>query len=99
MNDSAAGILTSAEGPTSHAAVVAREMSACASPAAAIDLDCRKGRIGENVINEGDWNSLDGNAGTIMPGQLPVVIERPDVELAEVELWRSQLGRAAVAAR
>lgn len=93
----AAGILTSAGGPTSHAAVVAREMGRVCLVGCRellIDLDYRKGRIGENTINEGDWISLDGNAGEVMLGQLPVVVERPKAELAEIELWQSQLGRA-----
>jgi pyruvate,orthophosphate dikinase len=64
-----------------------------------IDLDYRKGRLGDHAINEGDWISLDGNAGEIILGHLPVVVARPDSELAEIERWRSELGPAAVAAR
>jgi len=41
-----------------------------------------------NSDQEGDWLSIDGEAGTIYLGQCNVVVDRPETELAEIERWR-----------
>jgi pyruvate,orthophosphate dikinase len=92
----AAGILTASGGRTSHAAVVARQLGkVClvACPGLDIDMDHRRCRIGGTVLNEGDFLSLDGNSGGVHPGQLAVISERPDHNLAVIAGWR----RAAAA--
>jgi pyruvate,orthophosphate dikinase len=91
----AAGILTASGGRTSHAAVVARQLGkVClvACPSLDIDLDRRQCRIGETLLNEGDFLSLDGNAGAVYAGRLEPLTERPEKALAVVAGWR----RAAV---
>jgi pyruvate,orthophosphate dikinase len=87
----AAGILTASGGRTSHAAVVARQLGkVClvACPGLEINLDRRQCRIGGTVLNEGDFLSLDGNAGAVYPGCLPPSIERPERALAAIAIWR-----------
>lgn len=69
----AEGILTSRGGTTSHAAVVARGMGkCCVAGCGEIRVDEAQGvfRAGDLVIREGDWISLDGNAGHVYEGRL-----------------------------
>jgi pyruvate,orthophosphate dikinase len=73
--DAAVGFLTAHGGATSHAAVVARGMGKCCiTGASGIFADEGAGvlRIGEHILKEGDWLSLDGSTGRIFPGQLPL---------------------------
>jgi len=70
----ARAVLTARGGMTSHAAVVARGMGKCAIVGcAAIEIlaDQRSLRIGEQVIVEGDWLTLDGGTGRVFAGDLP----------------------------
>jgi len=71
---SAAGILTTRGGLTSHAAVVARGMGRpCVVGAGALRVDYGKGELrsdGHEPLEEGDWLSLDGTSGEILGGQL-----------------------------
>jgi len=88
----AAGIVTAAGGRTAHAALVARQMGKpCVVGCAALSIDsgARNAHLGDSQIKEGDWISVDGEAGAIYPGQRDIVIERPQAELAEVERWRA----------
>src|SRR4029077_3253809 len=59
----AQGILTSRGGKTSHAAVVARGMGKpCVSGCERITVDVklRQANIGNKVLHEGDWITIDG---------------------------------------
>jgi pyruvate,orthophosphate dikinase len=70
----ARAVLTARGGMTSHAAVVARGMGKCAivgCTAVEILPDQRSMRIGEQVIAEGDWLTLDGGTGRVFAGDLP----------------------------
>ncbi len=70
----ARAILTSRGGMTSHAAVVARGMGKCAVVGASeleIDSQHRRFRVGETVVSEGDWITLDGATGQVYLGNLP----------------------------
>ncbi|MHB1071686.1 MAG: pyruvate, phosphate dikinase [Gemmatimonadaceae bacterium] len=72
----AKAVLTARGGMTSHAAVVARGMGKCAvvgAKALAIDVEHRLFRVdgSEEVINEGDWITLDGATGRVYRGDLP----------------------------
>jgi len=89
----AVGILTGAGGRTSHAAVVARQMSkVClvACPSLEIDLDRRICRLGGQVFSEGESVSLDGNTGAVYAGLLPQITERPEAALTAIAAWRAQ---------
>jgi pyruvate,orthophosphate dikinase len=88
----AAGILTSRGGRTSHAAVVARQLGkVCLVGCAALDIDTarRSCSIGPGKFAEGDWLTLDGNAGAVHAGRLDVTLERPDAQLAMIARWRA----------
>jgi pyruvate,orthophosphate dikinase len=70
------GVLTSEGGATSHAAVVARQFGIpCVVGASAIkiDLDKRKMTVGDKVVREGEWVSVDGNTGKVFIGKIPTI--------------------------
>jgi pyruvate, orthophosphate dikinase len=73
----AEGILTSRGGKTSHAAVVARGMGkTCVSGADDLEIDVRGKRVttkGGTTFGEGDVISIDGTAGRVYLGEVPVV--------------------------
>ncbi|MGQ0764869.1 MAG: pyruvate, phosphate dikinase [Gemmatimonadota bacterium] len=72
----ARAVLTSRGGMTSHAAVVARGMGKCAVVGCRdIEVSAieRELRIGERVVREGDWITLDGATGRVFAGDLPTV--------------------------
>ena len=72
----AKGILTSRGGRTSHAAVVARGMGTCCVCGAGdchIDEKTLTMRIGDIVVKEGDFISLDGSTGKIYLDKLQTV--------------------------
>src|ERR1700760_4827705 len=76
-----AGILTSRGGMTSHAAVVTRGMGKCCIVGAGeIEVDDKKKqmRIGDMILKEGDWISIDGISGRVIKGQLGTVPAKPD---------------------
>jgi len=68
------GVLTSEGGATSHAAVVARQFGIpCVVGASAIkiDLERRIMTVGDKIIKEGDWISVDGTTGKVFVGKIP----------------------------
>ncbi len=70
----AAGILTSTGGMTSHAAVVARGWGKCCiCGAGELRIDYNKKTVsnGSEVLNEGDWLSLNGSTGLAYAEQIP----------------------------
>ncbi|THC57525.1 pyruvate, phosphate dikinase [Streptomyces cellulosae] len=72
----AQAILTSRGGKTSHAAVVARGMgTVCVCGAEEITVDTRRRRftVGGTVVEEGTVISVDGSAGAVYPGAVPLV--------------------------
>jgi pyruvate, orthophosphate dikinase len=80
------GVLTSEGGATSHAAVVARQFGIpCVVGASAIkiDLDKRLMNVGETVVKEGEWISVDGTSGQVFAGKIPM--STPSIE-EQVEL-------------
>ena len=71
--NAAEGILTARGGMTSHAVVVARGMGKCCVSGAGeliIDYKARTIRIGDTLIREGDWISLNGSTGEVYLGQV-----------------------------
>ncbi len=68
------GVLTSEGGATSHAAVVARQFGIpCVVGASAIkiDLESRQMSVGDVVVKEGEWVSVDGTTGKVFVGKIP----------------------------
>ena len=90
------GVLTSEGGATSHAAVVARQFGIpCVVGASAIkiDLDKRIMNVGETVVKEGEWISVDGTTGNIYVGKIPVTIPsiEDQVELLTLLKWADEI--------
>jgi pyruvate,orthophosphate dikinase len=91
----AQGILTSRGGRTSHAALVARQFGKPAVVGVAeldIDLEKREMTVGDLVVKEGDWLSLDGTNGFVYLGELPTVV--PDIknpQLIKLLGWADEL--------
>ncbi len=70
------GVLTSEGGATSHAAVVARQFGVpCVVGASAIkiDLENRRMTVGDLVVKEGEFISVDGTTGKVFVGQIPTM--------------------------
>jgi pyruvate,orthophosphate dikinase len=44
--------------------------------------------LGETLLNEGDFLSLDGNTGAIYAGKLEPLLERPERALRVIAKWR-----------
>ncbi|MBK8780330.1 MAG: pyruvate, phosphate dikinase [Anaerolineales bacterium] len=90
------GVLTSEGGATSHAAVVARQFGIpCVVGASAIkiDLDKRVMNVGDIVVKEGEWISVDGTTGLIYVGKIPVSIPsiEDQVELMTLLKWADEI--------
>ncbi|HEU4344182.1 MAG TPA: pyruvate, phosphate dikinase [Candidatus Binatia bacterium] len=71
--EAAQGILTARGGMTSHAALVARQMGkVCVAGCEALTVDYagRTLRVGDTILKEGDWLSVDGSTGEVIRGEL-----------------------------
>jgi pyruvate,orthophosphate dikinase len=96
----AEGILTSRGGRTSHAALVARQFGKPAVVGAAsldIDLANRRMNVGDLVISEGDWISIDGTTGEVYLGRLETMV--PDIQdpwLIKLLAWADEFRRLQV---
>jgi len=74
--NAAKGILTARGGMTSHAAVVARGMGkCCVAGCGDITVNEKAGQfsVGDNIIKEGDFITLDGSTGELFKDKIPVV--------------------------
>ena len=81
------GVLTAKGGATSHAAVVARGMGLpCVAGCEGLHIERRskRAKIVDQVINEGDWLTIDGTTGNVIVGKLEL-IEAP----SELPQWLS----------
>jgi pyruvate,orthophosphate dikinase len=96
----AEGILTSRGGRTSHAALVARQFGKPAVVGVGeleIDFANRQMTVGNRVIKEGDWISLDGTAGEVYLGRLETIV--PDIQdpwLLQLLSWADEFRRLGV---
>jgi len=71
----AEAILTARGGMTSHAALVARGWGKCCIVGCGdleIDYLGKKLTVGDKVLKEGDWITLNGTKGLVYEGQLPM---------------------------
>jgi len=85
----AKGILTAFGGASSHAALVSRQMGkTCVCGCAALNIDYEKATItvGDKVLKEGDWISVDGFTGEVFAGK----IETKASEVLEVLLGKKK---------
>ena len=91
-----AGIVTGAGGRTAHAALVARQMGkpcVVGCTGLVVDDTSHNVHLVDAVIDQGDWLSIDGEAGTVYRGRCDVIVERPEAELAEIRRWRANVQR------
>ncbi len=87
---SAAGILTSTGGMTSHAAVVARGWGRCCVAGAgtiAIDEKGRKITVGGKTFTHKDTLSIDGSTGEVMVGEVETQQPKLSGDFATVMGW------------
>ncbi len=91
----ASGIVTSVGARTSHAALVARQMGKpCVVGCGDLKIEqaARRARLGKATLSEGDWITIEGDAGRIYPGRCATAERRPDAALAEIAGWQAQAG-------
>ncbi len=97
----AQGILTTRGGMTSHAAVVARGMGKpCVSGAGAIRIDYKKETMtaGGVTLKRGDIITIDGAAGHVMQGAVPMVQPELTGDFATLLSWADAVRRMKVRA-
>lgn len=97
----AQGILTSRGGKTSHAAVVARGMGKpCVAGAEGIQVDVklRQAVIGERILHEGDYITIDGGTGHVYQGMIPMVEPTFSDELKKLLSWADEIATLKVMA-
>lgn len=89
----AQAILTARGGMTSHAAVVARGMGKCCVAGCGsleIDYDARQFKVGDRVIKEGDYITLDGSTGRVIEGQVPLIEPEITGDFREFMSWADE---------
>ncbi|MFZ6029434.1 MAG: pyruvate, phosphate dikinase [Chloroflexota bacterium] len=90
------GVLTSEGGATSHAAVVARQFGIPCVVGAnmiKIDLEKRVMTVGDKVVKEGEWISVDGTTGQVFVGKIPTVSPslEEQTELLTLLTWADEI--------
>ena len=94
------GILTARGGLVSHAAVVARGWGTPAVVGAeAIKIEGNQFSVGDTVVNEGDWLSLDGTTGDVVAGKLEMVASKPPAEFDILLKWADAIRKGKLAVR
>jgi pyruvate,orthophosphate dikinase len=96
--NAARGILTATGGLTSHAAVVARGMGKCCiAGCSALTVDYRTETVTVHrasdtvVLKKGDKVTLDGTAGRLYLGTLPVSAAATDPQFEQVLAWADEI--------
>lgn len=87
------GILTSTGGMTSHAAVVCRGMGkSCIAGCSDITVDVKKKtfKIGDIVVKEGDWITLDGSTGEVILGEVPMIEAQITEDFKKILSWADE---------
>jgi pyruvate,orthophosphate dikinase len=95
----AQGILTSRGGKTSHAAVVARGMGKpCVSGAEGLDIhyELKEARVGNVVLKEGDLVTIDGTAGQVFLGTVPMLDPELPKDLVTLMDWADKKAKIQV---
>ena len=90
------GVLTSEGGATSHAAVVARQFGipcVVGANAMKIDLEKRIMVVGDTIVKEGDWISVDGTTGQVFVGKIPTTAPtlEEQTELLTLLTWADEI--------
>ncbi len=95
----AKGILTARGGKTSHAAVVARGMGKCCVAGCGdlnIDYVKKEFVVGDVVVKEGDWISIDGSTGEVMVGKVPTIPPSLSGEFGILMEWADSFRKLGV---
>ncbi len=96
----AEGILTARGGLVSHAAVVARGWGKPAVVGAeALRIAGSQFRVGETVVHEGDWISLDGTEGIVVLGKVELSESERPPEFDTVLEWADEVRRGRLGVR
>jgi len=95
------GILTARGGMTSHAAVVARGMGKCCVAGCSplkISYERLEFSVGDYLIKEGDWITLDGTSGEVYLGKVGTIQPTGNEDFAEFMSWADSFKRLKVRA-
>jgi pyruvate,orthophosphate dikinase len=96
----AEGILTARGGLVSHAAVVARGWGKPAVVGAEkLRIEGRQFRVGDTVVAEGEWISIDGTAGQVVLGQVPLTEAEPPPEFETILRWADAIRKGHLGVR
>ncbi|HYE63753.1 MAG TPA: pyruvate, phosphate dikinase [Phycisphaerales bacterium] len=96
---SAAGILTSTGGRTSHAAVVACGWGKCCVVGAGeLEIDSEKGTltVKGKKFGRDDVLSIDGSTGEVMSGQVPSIEPKMSGDFAQVMKWSDKYRKLGI---
>ncbi len=97
----ALGVLTSRGGLTSHAAIVTRAMGKpciCGAEEVKIDLHAEKFEVNSHTVKKGDIITIDGSAGKVYLGDLPLTEAEGSSQLAELLTWADSFRKLKVKA-
>jgi pyruvate,orthophosphate dikinase len=94
------GILTARGGLVSHAAVVARGWGTPAIVGAeAIKIEGKQFSVGDVVVKEGDFISIDGSSGEVVIGEMKTQAAKPPAEFDVILLWADAVRKGKLAVR
>ena len=97
----AKGVLTAHGGMTSHAAVVARGMGTpCVAGCEQLTIDVEAGtaNLAGHELGEGDVLTIDGGAGHVIVGEVPLVPPQINEDFQTILAWADELRRLGVRA-
>ncbi len=94
-------ILTAKGGMTSHAALVARGWGKCCIVGCSdlqINVQKKEVVIGNNLISEGDWVTMNGTSGKIYSGKIDLIDADPDThpEYKELMIWADEVRKLKI---
>ena len=92
----AEAVLTARGGMTSHAALVARGWGKCCIVGCSdlhINVQTKEVQIGDQLLREGDWITMNGALGKIYNGQIDLTPADPDThpEYKELMIWADEV--------
>lgn len=99
--DAAQGILTARGGMTSHAAVVARGMGKCCVAGCegiSINEEEKQFVVGETIVKENDWITLNGSTGEVILGKVPTIEPKLTGDFGKLMSWADKIRRLKVRA-
>ena len=97
--DAAQAILTARGGMTSHAAVVARGMGKpCVAGCSVVHVEADKKQfsVGNSVIKEGDFITIDGGTGRVIKGEVKTVAPQLSKEFQQLMSWADKFRKLKV---